>query len=104
MAEQRLPGRDGTVTVIHDSNAPFGEINGVPEPPDDPSKWHSKRIKDIDYQKRRGWTDEQFATARDYCGFPAGQLMQRAKRFSWTRSGRNTRRPTSRSGNRGSEV
>jgi hypothetical protein len=35
-------------------------------------------------QKRMGWTDEQFATARDYCGFPAGQLMQRVKDFSWT--------------------
>jgi hypothetical protein len=81
MAE-RIPGRDGTL-IVHDNFAPYGSIPGTAERAEDPSRYKPRLVRDTVYQKRRGWTDEQFATARDFCGFPAGQLIQRAKRFSW---------------------
>ena len=49
MSETRIPGRNGTICVIG------GEtrcITGVPDPPDDPKRWHAPQYRYNDIKAR----------------------------------------------------
>ena len=70
MAEQRIVGRDGTITIISDSWAPFGTLSGPPTPAEDSSKWKVVKWKYDDVITRYGWGDDDYAQARARCGFP----------------------------------
>jgi len=74
MAEQRIPGRDGTTTIISDSFAPYGSIPGTPTPVEDPSKWREQTLSEAEVLARYRWTPEQLVVAREHGGFPWGEL------------------------------
>jgi hypothetical protein len=73
--ETRIPGRDGTVTVVSDSYAPFGSIAGSTAPAEDPAKWEVRWLNERDVKRLCLFTDEQFATARSFLGFPTPRVV-----------------------------
>ena len=78
MSEQRIPGRDGSVSVVSDS---YGTtvVTGPPEPAEDPSKWQSKTHTDDEIKKLLNITQEQLDMARGFLGFPGGTLATSVK-------------------------
>ena len=72
MAETQIVGRTGTISIVSDSFAPFGErIVGLPEPADDPGRWHPKMLSQSDLKKRYGASDEELLELWPLsCGFP----------------------------------
>jgi hypothetical protein len=87
MAVQHIPGRNGTITVINDSYAPFGEIAGPAEPAEDPSRYRpSRKMWKSDVLRKQQWTAEQLETAIAYRGFPKGAEAWRPRGFgAWHR-------------------
>ena len=63
MAEQRIPGRNGGATIISDSYAPFGVIQGPAEPADNPEKYRTVLLDDDKVCKRYNWNRQQLSDA-----------------------------------------
>ena len=66
----KIPGRDGSVTLISDSYAPFGTIQPGPTVAEDPSKWEIRWLDEADIQRRYRWTSEQIDDAIALVTFP----------------------------------
>ena len=58
MAEERVTGRDGSVTIISDSYGTTRAV-GAPEPPDDPTRWSPPTLSETDLLKRYDCTKDQ---------------------------------------------
>lgn len=52
MATTVIPGRNGTATLVSDTFSPYGEAPKAPEPVDDPSGWHPRRLSEKDVLAR----------------------------------------------------
>ena len=76
MSETRIPGRDGSTTIVTDSYAPFGEIQTGPPARPEPARVEPVRLTDTAVCKRyRGMTPEKLRVARARLGFPNGELL-----------------------------
>ena len=71
MSEQRIPGRNGTATIVGTSYSVFGEIAGLPEPTEDPSKWRSPEFNYSGVFKRYGLNSDAEYDRLRADGFPA---------------------------------
>jgi hypothetical protein len=69
MAEQRIPHANGTVTVISDSYAPFGEIGGQASRPERDFTVRTTTLRDLRKCLRR-CSDEEFQRVISTPGFP----------------------------------
>ena len=63
MAEQKVEGRGGTLTITGDSYAPFGTLQGLPEPPEDRTKHRPVLIDSDQVCARYGWDHQQLNNA-----------------------------------------
>jgi hypothetical protein len=89
MAEQRIVGRDGTVTILSDS---YGEsaFIGPPNPAENPSKWVATKLTDEESELLTGLNAEQRRVAEAYLGHPKGEIVHVAKFGVWPTSKRVT--------------
>jgi hypothetical protein len=84
MAEERIVGKDGSVTIIHDSFSPYGQrLVGLSEPPDDPRRYEVPSLDEAPVCERYGCTPDDLVAWRPY-GFPEPTQTRRKTRFgSW---------------------
>ena len=70
MATERIVGRDGTVTIVSDSYAPFGELPVAPTRAEDPAAWHPQRMTEKAVCGRYGATVDDLIAWQEAYGFP----------------------------------
>ena len=71
MAEQRIPGRDGSVTIVSDSYAPFGEIQVGPPIRPEPVRATDQKFNRKQLGKYLNSSDDELQELMDLPGFPA---------------------------------
>jgi hypothetical protein len=84
MAEnQTIPNRDGSVSFVAGSHAPFGELPVTPIYPEDPARWHPQLIDEKDVCERYGVTVDELKAWQQF-GFPEPTRVAERTRFgSW---------------------
>jgi hypothetical protein len=82
--EQRIPGRNGTTSVISDGSVAGRSVSiGGPDPVDHPERWHPKDFTGDELARRYGVDADDIFDWETRFGFPRGEARQHSRFGVW---------------------